>query len=169
MNRFMESRSASLRMNPLSAKLTLMKTTARSLFVFLIGITFSSCGMVAHSTRDPRFNQIFGREIQAKRPLRLYRIDRDLTGDTDHHYITAGYYPFSETDSGEIGVLPTGHPVRFEKLRRDYSIDGGSERLLGTTMFRGTTYLVSYYLGLAGDDTIAGWKRIYLSFEIPKP
>ena len=98
----------------------------------------------------------------------MYRIDMQLTGDRDHHYLTEGEYPFSETDSGEIGVLPPGHPVIFKKLRQTTMSGGVGERLLGTTDFRGTTYPVSYYLGIAGNETTGGWKRIYLSFSIPK-
>ena len=124
--------------------------------------------MTIETKSDPRFKAILGRDVLTKRPLRLYRIDPNLTGDNTHHCVIAGYYPFSETDSGQIGVIPKQHAVRFDKLRRTRALSAGSESLIGTVRFEGKTYPISYKLGLIGDDTNAGWRRIYLSFDMPK-
>lgn len=148
-----------------------LMNTANTLFRILMSAAVSvlgtSCGLKVEKTHEPRFNDVLGHTIHTKRPLRLYKIDMQLTGDRDHHYITAGYYPSSKTDSGEIGVLPKGHPVTFHKLRQVGVSGGTSERLLGNTTFHGTNYPVLYYLGFKGDDSAAGWSRIYRSFVVP--
>jgi hypothetical protein len=139
-----------------------------SLFTICIFSTMlTGCGMTTETRSDSRFKRILGHEILTKRPLRLYRINFNLTEDNTHHNITAGYYPFSETDSGEIAVIPKNHAVRFDKLRRTHSVSGGSEYLLGTLNYKGTTYPISYSVGLTGDSSNADLKSFYLSFEIP--
>ena len=81
--------------------------------------------MTTETTNDPRFEGVFGHQIKTKRWLRLYKIDSNLTGDSEHHCVTAGHFPFTTTDSGEIGILPAGHLVQFNKLKLVHSIDGG--------------------------------------------
>lgn len=135
--------------------------------ILMLSLMLSGCG-TTETQKDSRFKTILGREVMTKRPLRLYRIDPGLTGDNTHHCLTAGYYPFSETDSGEIGVIPANYAVRFDKVRRTRSISAGEEYLIGIVKFKGVTYPISYTLGLIGDDSNAGWRRIYLSFEVPK-
>ena len=140
-------------------------------YFFIAGIICSaltSCGMTTETSSDSRFKSIIGREIQTKRQLRLYRNDPHQTGDNVHFCLTEAYYRFSETDSGEVAIIPQSHRVQFDKLRRTRSLSGGSEYLLGTLKFKGTTYPISYWLGLIGDDSNAGWKGIYRSFEMPE-
>lgn len=142
----------------------------KCIFIALIVVWFqvlSGCKFTTHSMNDNRFSKVIGFEIVTKQQLRLYRIDPDLNYDSKYHLITEGYFPFTETDNGEIGVLPIGHRVRFEKLRSIHTPDGVSESLLGTTVFEGKVYPISYRLGFAGDNAGSGWKGIYRSFEIP--
>lgn len=152
-------------MNPKQNKL---RARVCVFFTHMLSIMLVGCGMTTETKSDPRFKALLGRDVLTKRALRLYRIDSNLTGDDTHHCITAGYYPFSETDSGEVAIIPQSHRVQFDKLRRARSLSGGSEYLLGTLKFKGTTYPISYWLGLIGDDSNAGWKGIYRSFEMPE-
>jgi len=99
--------------------------------------------------------------------MRLYSISFDLTGDASHHLITSGYFPLSETPGGAIGVVPAGHKVCFREVYREYSGDGVSESLRGTTVFSGISYPVTYWLGFAHDSGSEGWERIYKSFKMP--
>jgi len=145
-----------------------MKIYPSCIIPVVCGIALSSCVRTTVSKSDPRFTSIFGKDIETKRPLRLYRLDYNLTGDADHHLITAGHYQLTETDSGEIGVLPAGHKVRFNEIHRVHSGDGVSESLRGTTVFHGVSYPVTYWLGFAHDTGPAGWQRIYRSFKMPK-
>lgn len=146
-----------------------MKTAANPLYILLAGVILSSCQMKTYTTTDPRFPQVFGREIRTKHTLRLYPINRDLTGELDHHLITESLFQSLDPDENEIGVLPVGHPVVFDKLMRERTPDYVAESLFGKTLFRGTTYPVCFKLGWLGDESNSGWKGIYYSFDVPKP
>ena len=55
-------------------------------------------------------------------------------------------------------MLPVGHHVRFGKLRRLHASDGVSESLLGTTVFEGKIYSISYRLGVLDAETSSRMK-----------
>jgi hypothetical protein len=110
---------------------------------------------------DHRFNKIFGKEIKAKRPINLYQIDFNLSNIPNHHAITVGDFPVPV-----IGNLPAGHTVIFDKIARLRGYNGGDDSLLGTTVFKGKTYPVVYWLGFRNDETISGWTAMYKDFNI---
>jgi hypothetical protein len=49
-------------------------------FAHMLSIMLVGCGMTIETKSDPRFKAILGRDVLTKRPLRLYRIDPNLTG-----------------------------------------------------------------------------------------
>jgi hypothetical protein len=149
-----------------------MKTLGNVFYLFClfcVGFIFTSCQMTTYHTTDPRFPQVFGKEIHTKHTLRLYRLSHDFPSGLEYHYITESYFPFSATDSGEIGVLPVGHAVVFDRLKRVRKTDSVREVLLGRTKFRGTTYPVCFDIGSVGDESVYGWKGVYSSFVVSKP
>lgn len=127
-----------------------------------LALLLCSCTIATVKTEDLRFKNVLGYTIHTKRSLNLYEIEPQLTGDAEHHLITAGSYPFKV-----LAVLPSGHLVSFTKLRKTPMSGGAAEYLLGTTEFRGKTYPVCYGLGFSGDESNAGWRMIYRSFTIP--
>jgi hypothetical protein len=64
-----------------------------------------------------------------------------------------------------IAILPAGHSVTFEKLRRTPQSGGVAERLVGFTLYKNVNYPVDYLLGFAGAEI--GWESRIKAFEVP--
>jgi hypothetical protein len=139
-----------------------MKSRLFILLASVVRLTFFSYSMATTKAADPRFNGIFRHTVYTKESMKIYEPSKQLTGDAEYHWLTSGTHPFPVSV-----ILPKGHPVTFHKLRIIQRSGGAEEELLGTTVFQGKTFRVSYSLGLAGNNTDMGWRRIYVSFRIP--
>ena len=122
----------------------------------LIVVGLSSCGMTTLSKKDSRFTSIFGKELHVKRPIFLYEISQDLTGDSSRYAISSAEYGPEKV----VGVLDVGHPVVFEAVRTSRNLDTHSQALVGYTEFKSKRYPITYYIGMGGDD----WKIGFANF-----
>ena len=131
------------------------------LYVLLSVVALSACSMNTNITSDSRFINIIGIPIRTKTPLRLYAIDYQRSGNRDRCDFTETEYVGDEL----IGVVPAGHPVRFDKVFRRNEAGGSWERMEGEITFCGKIYPIAYDLGPIGYGD-ACWHRVFKSFDI---
>ena len=137
-------------------------------YVFLLFVLIFmniSCESNLSISRDSRFASLAARGIRTKRELRLYPPGIGVSDSGDRYSLSAGYFGSAEKGWDYVATIPAHHPVAFEKLRRTYDVTGGGEYLLGHLDYGGETYQISSWLGLLNDDSQAGWRRFFKSFE----
>ena len=127
--------------------------------VSLVLFGLVSCDVTTVSKFDLRFNPILGKEIHVKRPLYLYEISRDLTGDSSRFTISSAEYGPEKV----VAVLRPGHPVLFEGVRTSRGLGKYSQALVGFTEFESKCYPISYYIGMGGDDWKTGFDNNFIS------
>jgi hypothetical protein len=136
------------------------------LCVLLLGALMSaSCESTSRVSSDARFASAIARGMKTKRALHLYPPGIGVSDSGESYSLSAGLFSSREGAWDYVATVPAHHPVCFEQVRKTYDITGGGEYLLGSLELRGKTYRVSYWLGLLNDDSKAGWKGFYKSFE----
>ena len=128
-------------------------------FALLSLLALPSC--VSVKTRDNDYPNVLGKTLRTKDDLRLYPISYNMTGDDERYWLTQ--HTFISPTYKVIAVLPPGHEVTFEKLRFK-SFQG--EDLLGTTVWKGRTYPVTYHI--SGSDSLQGEQQLSRVFVLPE-
>jgi hypothetical protein len=131
-----------------------MRNRAITLFVSCITLLVASCA--TETRRDKRFSPIFGKPIETAKPLYLYARSATRNGDPDLHCIGTSKMIITDEKSDILAILPVGHKITFEKLRRGPLAPAAS--LVGFTVYKNVRYPVDYYLG---------WGDFTYAFKIP--
>lgn len=113
-------------------------------------------------SKDSRFASVVGREIRAKKGLRLFIPSEARPADMRHLYQLTDMKGGGVEDL--VAQVPAGTPVRFDKAVRQVGLGDSAEYLYGEMTFKGQTYPLYYYLGTSVYPD--GWRRMYEAFVI---
>ncbi|RBP40598.1 hypothetical protein DES53_108305 [Roseimicrobium gellanilyticum] len=141
-----------------------MRNRTFTLLASCITFLIASC-VTTETRRDERFTPIFGKPIETAKPLYLYALNKTRNGDPSRHGISVSKMIMDDEKSEILAILPVGHRVTFEKLRRTPQSGGVAERLVGFTVYKNVRYPVTYLLGFSGAKI--GWEDSIKAFKIP--
>ncbi|MEO8616537.1 MAG: hypothetical protein ABI600_15450 [Luteolibacter sp.] len=135
-------------------------------FLSLATFMIVSCVTTSPVSNDRRFASVIASGVTTKRELHLYPPHTDFSDNIDDRYsLSEGLFSSTDGKSDYVATVPAHHQVHFENVRKRRDIMGGGEYLLGSLKLNGKTYSISYWLGSLGDETNAGWRAFFKSFE----
>jgi hypothetical protein len=134
-----------------------MKMHPRALML-AISVLLPSCTL--SEKHNSRYKGYIGTSVYAKTPIWLYK-NVNFQNGPGKGYALKNSNVFG--NDGLVGILPTGHPVTFNKAYQSYDLASGATWLEGTTVFKGNDYYVQFALSYGSPDK-AG-KELYDSFE----
>lgn len=121
----------------------------------LVSCALILCAIDTNITHQPRFAQVTGREIHARKKLYLFQPDSSGTEKMRRFY----YLTEDRGGNGQalIAEVPAGHPMRFDKVMRQHGIEETWDRMYGEISLNGRTYPVKLFLG--GSIYPDEWRR----------
>ncbi len=94
------------------------------------------------------YSQVLHRKALTKKPMVVYKIDRQINGYKDRHSLSNDGAGFPV-----VARLRTGSHVRFDRAVKRASVTGqGTVMLEGTAYTGGLTYPVSFNSGLSSES-----------------
>ena len=127
-----------------------------------------SCETASPISKDRRFASMIASGVKTKQELHLYPPGIGVSDSGDRYSLSEGLFSSGEGKWDYVATVPAHHPVHFQKVRKTRDIMGGGEYLLGSLELNGKPYSISYWLGSLNNDSNAGWRCFFKSFEAAK-